>query len=80
MIEWFENHEKYTFSEDFPYLFTPESVEYEKFRQKFIVSTGAMNGTEKWLVDPEMRYMLHVELSTYNKILIISLKVLFQNY
>ena len=69
---------QYSFREDFPYSNGPDDVEYKKFRQKFIFPTSATNGTEKWIEDKELQYMLHAELRTYPQIIIIFLRSYFR--
>jgi hypothetical protein len=71
---------KYSFSEDFPYSNGPDDGEYKKLRQKFIFTTSAINGTEKWIEDKELQYMLHVELRTYYQMKIIFLRFSFREF
>ena len=68
MLQW---KERYVFSENFPYFNTPGDVEYEKFRDKFIIDTGSstgVNGQEKWLLDTELMILIHKELGKYQSL------------
>ena len=58
---------QYDFTEEFPYFesVSPDGVDYEKFRQKFIFPTSPNLGPRKWLEDKELNYMLDVELRMY---------------
>jgi len=61
--------EKYVFSEKFPYFYTPENVEYECFREKFLMRNSD-NGSDKWLNSDEIMILLAAELEfmkTQNK-------------